>query len=235
MNRLEITIAGEIALSKEPGKSMRKWREIFGVTQTELAEHLNISPSTISDYEGGRRSSPGIAIIRRLVRALIEVDQSRGSQIAKKIADELSLGEEETPFKIHDFFKAIDGKEFVRKIQGKAITGKARLEDTKIYGYTIIDSLKAIVEVPVHDYLKLFGQTPDRALVFCKVSSGRSPMIAVKIGKFSTDMKPSLIVMHGIDNVDPLAAKIAESERIPLVVTKMPLKELEIALKSFET
>ena len=45
MSKLSVAMAGEITLSKEPGKSMRKWREIFGVTQIELAEHLGISSS----------------------------------------------------------------------------------------------------------------------------------------------------------------------------------------------
>ncbi|MBR9707522.1 MAG: helix-turn-helix domain-containing protein, partial [Candidatus Diapherotrites archaeon] len=53
MSKLAVSMAGEIAISKAPGKSMRKWREIFNVTQTELADYLKISPSTISDYEGG--------------------------------------------------------------------------------------------------------------------------------------------------------------------------------------
>ena len=59
MEQLAVTIAGEITLSKDPGGSMKKWREIFGISQTELADYLKVSSSTISDYEGGRRKSPG--------------------------------------------------------------------------------------------------------------------------------------------------------------------------------
>lgn len=51
-------IAGEITLSSDPGKTMRKWREIFGISQTELADYLGVSSSVISDYEGGRRKVP---------------------------------------------------------------------------------------------------------------------------------------------------------------------------------
>ncbi|MBR9707247.1 MAG: transcriptional regulator, partial [Candidatus Diapherotrites archaeon] len=120
-------------------------------------------------------------------------------------------------------------------IYGKCLACEGRLDDTKLYGYTVIDSLRAILEVPVHDYLKMFGETPNRALVFCKVSTGRSPMIAVKIGKFSTDMKPGMIVLHGVESADPLAIKIAESERIPLVVSKVPIEDLIGSLKQFES
>ena len=74
MNQLASTIAGEIALSKDPGSSMKKWREIFGISQTDLAEYLKVSSSTISDYEGGRRKSPGVGVVARLVYSLIEID-----------------------------------------------------------------------------------------------------------------------------------------------------------------
>ena len=40
MDQLSSTIAGEICLSKDPGSSMKKWREIFGVSQTELAKSV---------------------------------------------------------------------------------------------------------------------------------------------------------------------------------------------------
>src|SRR5213594_3969307 len=68
-------IAGEIALSDQPGKTMRKWREELRISQTVLATHMRVSPSVISDYEAGRRTSPGIKTIHRLVDALLEIDQ----------------------------------------------------------------------------------------------------------------------------------------------------------------
>ena len=40
---------------------MKKWRELFGVTQIELAKQIKISTSTISDYESNRRLSPASA------------------------------------------------------------------------------------------------------------------------------------------------------------------------------
>ncbi|MHA2374126.1 MAG: helix-turn-helix domain-containing protein, partial [Candidatus Thorarchaeota archaeon] len=62
--RLARRIAGEIALSDHPGKTMRVWRERFRLPQIVLADYLNISPSVISDYESGRRKSPGTTTIR---------------------------------------------------------------------------------------------------------------------------------------------------------------------------
>ena len=52
-------IAGEVTLSINPNETLKKWREIFGLTQIEVAKQLGVSPSVISDYEAGRRKSPG--------------------------------------------------------------------------------------------------------------------------------------------------------------------------------
>ena len=73
-DQLREKIAGEITLSQDAGKTIRKWREEFHVSQQDLAEYMGVSPSMISDYESGRRKSPGIAIVRRIVDSLIELD-----------------------------------------------------------------------------------------------------------------------------------------------------------------
>ena len=232
MDQLATTIAGEIALSKDPGSSMKKWREMFGVSQTDLAEVLKVSSSTISDYEGGRRKSPGIGVVARLVESLIKIDEKRGSKIKKQLEQNFSPQTE--VFDIAEFSKAINGKKFKELIDADCVANPSKLKETQIYGYSFIDSLKVILDVPVHDYIKMYGKTPERALVFQQVGSGRSPMIAVKIGRFSTDMKPSIVVLHGITKVDPIAQKIAESEKIPLLITTKPISEIKKALESYE-
>ena len=69
-------IAGEIILSNKPGATMRKWRELFAVSQTRLSEKMVLSsPSVISDYESGRRKSPGTRFVRRFVWALLVTDK----------------------------------------------------------------------------------------------------------------------------------------------------------------
>lgn len=233
--KLAITMAGEIAMSKDPGGSMKKWREIFGITQTELSEYLGVSPSTMSDYEGGRRKSPGIGVISRFVNALIEIDKQRGSRVIKQLLKDFEPGED--AFDTHEFSTAMKGQQFAELIKATCVANHARLSETVIYGYTLIDSLKVIIDVPVHEYMHLYGRTPERALIFQKVANGRSPMIAVKIGRFSTDMKPAIVVLHGPEDpkkIDEVAIKIAETERIPLLVCNTPVNEIKQALKPFE-
>ena len=235
MDQLETTIAGEICLSKDPGSSMKKWREIFGVSQTELADYLKISNSTISDYEGGRRKSPGIAVISRLVDALMDIDKKRGGRVTKQLDKDFKP--KEAAFQSHEFTSAIKGTDFMKIIDGQCVANPSRLKETHIYGYSLIDSMKVILEIPVHEYMLIYGKTPERALIFRFVENGRSPLIAVKIGRFSTDMKPAIVVLHGnLDEktVDPIAIKIAESEKIPVIITKKPVEEIIAELKKFE-
>ncbi len=229
---MEVAIAGEICLSKDPGGSMKKWREIFGVSQTELSDYLKVSSSTISDYEGGRRKSPGIGVVSRLVETLIAIDKKRGGKVSKQLEKDFKPKEE--VFNTHEFFAAVTGMDFAKKIGAEVAANNSRLKEMQIYGYTLIDSLKVILDVPVHEYMQLYGKTPERALIFTQVENGRSPMIAVKVGRFSTDMKPSIVVLHGPEKVDPIAVKIAESEKIPLLIARKPIEEITQSLKEWE-
>lgn len=237
MDKLAMTIAGEIALSSDPGGSMKKWREIFAIHQTELANFLKVSSSTISDYEGGRRKNPGIGVVSRLVNALINIDKNRGGKVVKQLEKDFKQ-EESKAFESHEFASGIKATDFVKKINGEVVCLPHKVKEETIFGYTVIDSLKVILEVPVHEYMQLYGKTPNRALVFRHVENGRSPMIAVKVGRFSTDMKPSIIILNGTFTaekpVDPIAIKIAESEKIPLITTAMPIEEIVKALTEFE-
>lgn len=234
MEKLALIIAGEIALSKDPGSSMRKWRELFGVSQAELAQYLGISPSTISDYESGRRKSPGIGVVRRFVEALIAIDQSRGGKIVKQLERQVVKGYERAPFETHEFYTAIPAEEFIRRINGNVVVHEEVVPNTKIFGYTLIDSVRTITEVPVQEYMKLFGATPQRALVFTGVTTGRSPMIALKVGKFAVDMVPAMVVLQGITTPDVVAQKIAENEGILLVTTLMDPKDIVRNLLEYE-
>src|SRR6056297_2686446 len=85
-------MAGEVALSDEPGATLRKWRTDFDVAQTELADELDVSPSVVSDYESGRRDNPGIGVVRRLVVALLDIDEDRRGDHIRQYARVLSSG-----------------------------------------------------------------------------------------------------------------------------------------------
>ncbi|MEM3060512.1 MAG: helix-turn-helix domain-containing protein [Candidatus Anstonellales archaeon] len=221
MEKLKTTIAGEIALSETPGGTMKKWREIFGITQVELGETLGIRPSTISDYEGNRRKSPGTAIIKRFVDALIRIDKERGSPVASKLVDK--KGREEEFYELHEFSTGVSASEFATKIKGEIVAAKEAAASKKIYGYTILDSIKVILEMPYTEFPKLYGRMSERAFIFKEVSTGRSPMVVIRV----SSMKPSVVVLHELETVDKLAIKIAEREQIPLITTDMGINKIK--------
>ena len=210
-------IAGEITLSSDPGKTMRKWREIFGISQTELAEYLGVSSSVISDYEGGRRKSPGASTIRKFVEALIYIDEKRGGNVIRAFSK--TLGSElptSAILDIREFALPVSIKDLVEAVRGEVVANM-HLIDRRIYGYTVVDSIRAILEMSSEEFLKLYGWTTERALIFTKVTTGRSPMIAVRV----QGLKPAVVVLHGVKKLDELAVKLAERERVPLVVSNV--------------
>lgn len=69
-------IAGSVVLSESPAHQLKYWRKTFGIKQADLARKMNITPSVLSDYEKGRRPSPGVNFIKRYLLALHELTQS---------------------------------------------------------------------------------------------------------------------------------------------------------------
>lgn len=225
MNKVKLEIAGEIALSEDPGATMKKWREIFGITQVELAKYLQITVSTISDYESNRRKSPGAGVIKRLVEALFAIDMQKGGQITQKLTAQQKPLEEF--FEVHEFARAITLKDFIDLIKGRAISNVEGL-DKKIYGYTLIDSMKVILDMPLSYFQNLYGNVNERVFIFTGVSTGRSPMVVIRV----SPSKPSAVVMHDLDieKLDKLAVHISEKERIPIILTKASLEDIKLAL-----
>ena len=204
-------IAGEIVLSSNPGQTMRKWRGLLNVNQMELADELELSPSVISDYETGRRLSPGSGFIKRYVEALLDLDYQRGGDYIRQMA-RITMDPSDVFTDIREFMQPVTVEQVCRAVDAEVLTGREKMGQD-LFGYTIIDSVKAILTLSGLDFYRIFGATSERALVFTEVSQGRSPMIAVKISPF----KPRVVILHGkIKKIDPLAVSLAEHEGLPL-------------------
>jgi len=232
---LAVRIAGEIVFSEDAGQALRSWRQRFMVSTTELAHYLKISPSVISDYESGRRKSPGIGFVKKVVLALIKIDEERGGRIAEPLR-RIYTGSEALRgaiIDIRDFVEPISVGEFCEKIKADLVVGE-EAEFKPLLGYTVVDSIKLVLEVPSSDYLKLYGFTSQRAAIFMRVSTGRSPLVALKAMQAGLgSLKPGLIVLHGAKAVDKLAVIIAKNEGVPLALSKAPTQqELLNMLKS---
>ncbi len=223
MDELMERIAGEITLSESPGSAMKKWRELFGITQMDLARQIKISTSTVSDYESNRRMSPGVGVIKRFVDSLFLIDKERGGTVISGLSRLSTKSEEkDSYYKIHDFAAPISGGDFNRIIEGKVVANAGYLDAVKLFGYTKLDSLRVILELSPSEYPKLFGSTTERAFIFEKVSTGRSPLVVVRVAP----IKPKIIVLHNVSTIDRLAIKIAQVEKIPLITTKLDIDKL---------
>ena len=218
-------IAGDVIMAKSPSKAMKKWRELFHVSQVDLARRMGISPSVISDYESGRRRSPGTRFIRRWVWALLTIDEARGGRLIMELS-RLERLRSDAILDMRELPRSISVREFCEAV-GAELVACEEEADKPIYGYTLIDSIKAIYTLSGWEFLQIFGHTTERALVFARVVRGRSPMVAVRISM----LKPRAVVMQGA-RPDKLAMELAELERIPLAhIKSSSVEEVQKALR----
>ncbi len=214
--RLARRIAGEISVSDNPGRIMRKWREMFHIPQIKLAEALGVSPSVISDYESGRRQSPGTKTIKRFVETIITLDELNGGQVVNAFQRMMGV---EIPsniiLDISEFSHGVTIKKILESVRGQIVAGEELL-DREVLGYLTVDTSEALDVLSSTGFLKLFEATEDRALILVNVSTGRSPLVAMK-----GEIKPSLFVLHGVEQIDYLAIELAKREQIPLAISRM--------------
>ncbi|MCW4010156.1 MAG: transcriptional regulator [Candidatus Bathyarchaeota archaeon] len=217
-------IAGEIIFSSKPGSTMRKWRELFAVSQISLSERMQLSSGTvISDYEAGRRKSPGAKFIRRFVWALLKIDEEKGSRFIREFAKLTSspsmavvdLREFPIPVRVEYLCKAINGE----------VMGNAEKSGREINGYTVVDARKAVEALSGLEYAQLLGATTERALVFTNVENPTLAMMIVRV----SNLKPQVVVFHRV-KPDNEAVELADYEQIPLIYSDSP--SLEQLVKS---
>jgi putative transcriptional regulator len=214
-------IAGEITLSPKPGETLRKWRTTFNIAQAELANFLGVAQSVISDYESGRRKSPGIHSVKKIVTAFLEIDEKKHGGIVIQ-QYQFMVKTQDGIIDIIEYPYSIPVETLIKEIDGKVVTSSSISLDRAIKGFTLIDGIETIKTLTSANYPNLYGWSTERALIFTKIQFGRSPMIAIRIHP----VKPSLVVYHQPGGVDPLAVQLAERENIPLVITEMSLEEL---------
>jgi putative transcriptional regulator len=211
-------IAGEIILSSKPGATMRKWRELFAVSQIRLSDKMVVSSSVISDYESGRRPSPGTKFVRRFVWALLKIDEERGSRFTREFAKLTSspsnaimdLREFPIPVRVEYLCKAIGGE----------IVACLDKYVKEVNGYTVVDSKRAVETLSGLEFSQLFGATTERALVFTNIENGISPMLIVRV----SSLKPRVVIFHGA-RPDEYSIRLAEYDRIPLIYSSLPSVE----------
>jgi len=203
-------ISGDVVASEEPGKALKSWREKLGIKQISLAKHLKLSPSVLSDYESGRRPSPGVVFVRKYVEAMVVLDESQGRMSTRLLTREDSSA----ILSIREFTEPVSATDLLHRVKGKVLTGDPT--KLRLYGYSVVDSIKTIYALSGYDFYRIFGATTERALIFTKVGLGRSPLVAIRVSQ----LKPRVVVVHGPAHLDPLAVELAKREGLVLALSQ---------------
>lgn len=211
---LKEKIAGEVVLSPHPGRTLRKWREDFGVSQRDLAHRLETVPSVVSDYESERRASPGATFIRRYVEALLALDEQNGGKVSQRLGLRLRPHSDGI-LGVREFAIAIPLKTLADRLQARPASPVDLHRD--VHGYTVLDAPRAILSIDASRFVELYGWTTQRVLIFGNVKYGRSPMVAIR----AHPLKPAAVVFAAPGRVDPLAVRLSEVENIPLLTTPL--------------
>ncbi len=211
-------IAGEIILSSKPGATMRKWRELFAVSQMRLSDTMVVSSSVISDYESERRKSPGAKFVRRFVWALLKIDGERGGRFMNEFA-KLTGSPSNAIVDLREFPIPVRVEYLCKALQGEIVACSDRYVK-EVLGYTVVDSERAFETLSGLEFSQLFGTTTERVLIFTNIENGISPMLSVRM----STLKPRVVVFHGC-RPDEYSIKLAEFDKIPLVYSNLPSSE----------
>lgn len=211
-------IAGEIILSSKPGATMRKWRELFAVSQMRLSDTMVVSSSVISDYESERRKSPGAKFVRRFVWALLKIDGERGGRFINEFA-KLTGSPSNAIIDLREFPIPVRVEYLCKALQGEVVACSDRYVK-EVLGYTVVDSERAFETLSGLEFSQLFGTTTERVLIFTNIGNGISPMLSVRM----STLKPRVVVFHGC-RPDEYSTKLAEFDKIPLIYSNLPSGE----------
>ncbi|MEM3073583.1 MAG: helix-turn-helix domain-containing protein [Nitrososphaerales archaeon] len=224
MERLDDTIlriAGSIVMSERPAAALKSWRLRLNIRQVDLAKKMNISPSVLSDYENGRRPSPGVAFVKRYLQSLLELGKEGGHLTT---LNQLDVAVEREPILVsEEYEEPVEASRVIEALEAQVLAGSDLLS-WRIYGYTVLDSIRTIYSLSGFGFYRIFGSTTERVLVFTKVGLGRSPLVAIRVSQ----LKPRMVILHGPKAVDPLAIDLARRERIILGLSQIA-EESELA------
>jgi len=227
--RLAERIAGEVTLSQHPGGTLKKWRTDFEISQTDLANELGVSPSVVSDYESGRRESPGTDLVARFVSALLTIDDSRGGDHLRQFARVLSAGfDSDVVLDLREYPRTVDLETFYEQVEATEVVSGDR---STVSGHTVIDSIRAIGELPSEEFYRLYGQSTNRVLGFTNVTRGESPLVALRV----VNPKPNAVLLAGLEEDDlwEHAPDLARRDGVSLAITNLDAERLRSRLTDF--
>lgn len=208
------SIAGRLIFDERPSGLIKQLREELGISQKTMATAIGIAASVLSDYENGRRRTPGAKFIKKYVNTIMELKKTYHP---KDSTAEEPEGLKGAIIKMEDFDKPIPAGKLADALKMQVACGNDKL-DSPIYGYTILDSIKTIISLNGNEFYRIFGKSSERALIFTQVGLGRSPMVAIRV----SPLKPRMVVIFGALKPEPLAVNLAKIENIIFGISTHP-------------
>jgi len=205
-------VAGEIVLSEDIGGEMKKWREFFNVQPKALSQRMGVSPSVISDYEGGRIENPGANFVKKFVKALFEFDKERGGVSILELTQSDTLLNSVLLEK-KDFASPISLKRFSRAVAGEILIQDEPAD--KVCGFAVIDCQKAIESFSGLRFLQFLEGIAGKATVFVNIGKEASPIVLLRLSL----LKPKVLAYHGLQPTE-LEVGLAKDEHLTLIYSK---------------
>jgi putative transcriptional regulator len=137
--------------------------------------------------------------------------------------------EDDVIYDIHEYATAVPLKDFSEAIGCTLLCGSL---DQVLFGYTVVNSLNAIMQFSSDEFNRIYGWSTERAVIFTSVSTGKSPMVAIRV----TPFKPRCVVLQGIDAADvhPIVEKMAERDHITVMCTSLEIDKIMSSLREKE-
>ena len=223
MKELELLqiILGDIAANENYGIVMKKWRELFNITQSRIAKELDIKQSVISDYENNRRKSPGIEFIRKYTNSLITIGKNENRKEFDSIIEDLGLKKELNKLFSGEFEKSLESMEVINLLNATQILSQQQASFKNYLFFS--DRISNIVtKQPSFKLLKSLKNKKETVFIFSDVKTGKLPLIMLKIlSKLNKLELPKLIIFQSKGfKLSSFARKIGKNNNISIAVTK---------------
>jgi putative transcriptional regulator len=224
MNDLELLqiILGDIAANENYGLVMKKWRELFNITQSRIAKELQIKQSVISDYENNRRKSPGIEFIRKYTQSLINIGKKERKKEYETIIEDLGLKKEVNKLFAGEFKTKIGSKEVINLLNGTQILAQPSQSSFQNYLFFSDKITNIVTKQPSYKLLKDLKSKKETVYIFSHVRTGKVPLILLKMmSKLNRLEMPKLIIFQSKGfKLSSFARKIAKNNNISIAVTR---------------
>lgn len=225
-------ILGDIAANENYGLVMKKWRDLFNLTQSTIARELDIKQSVISDYENNRRKSPGIQFLRKYTKAIIKLGKEDNREQYNKLINRFNIKYGSKGLVEGDFDKKLSIKQVLDLLNATQILSiKTSPEFTNYIFFS--DNISSIItEEPSYKLLKGLKTKDKRVFIFSNVKTGRVPLIALKIlTKLNKIQMPKLVVFQTEKfKLSSFTRKLAKKNNISIALTNMSNERIKESL-----